>query len=1390
MDEENNKTYAVWVGSLHEKIEEDDILKEFEQCGPVSNVKLMRDKSGKSRGFAFVNFYSREVAEVAANEMNGTCILGAEIKTNLKDESHKKKDIKPFTDCLFYMKGEACVKKDCIYRHPKVARGQHVICEYWLQKSCLNKNCPKRHPHKQEKEIKLTRCDSHGELKCYGQCQIPTCNHNHYFSKAALQDHIMSAITSADEKPSNGSCNEGDLEFQCKEDKGKHSHKPEKDLDDSSKPEPIGIFWDIENCPVPNGKSTMAIVQRIRDVYLPGRSEVEFICVCDTLRQKKPVLDQLNKSEVQVVHVDATSKNAADDKLKQLMVKFSKIIKYPASVLLISGDVNFSMVLKDLKLTSNFNIFLLHNANTSPNLLRFAHEKRQFDLFIADIPKSVASQQVTVKPKDTPSAASAIRTTELLVSNLPVGVSQASIMTRLSVLSDNCGGKVSPPFLSPIDNQVSCVIGFQTADRTDRALVRLDGQDVCGAKITVKHYWGVSVPPPIPPLMSVATPAPPRMPMFPQNPAAPLQQATASAEKKSKPKVVKTNLPKMKASGFKSTSDLMKPETLIPPATPKPVLTLKQKIFCVLEDQSGNWLPFTVFLAKYSIVFKESFNIDSLPSLQKLVYFDGMPGRKFVSLLRGDIRSKKVDLDAGNVSGSLSHALKEHGRKIPIQGIPGLLWSYCKGFQISFNNGTTSFLDFVKQCPNVQFVDHATICFQSDAPVPRKLADFVTDMELLLQMSPSCRIPLSSWTTWYKNLFGAGLETRFPELDAESLLAKIPGVVAMEQHNGTLWITFTAEHLKDLVKRQLIRLIRSKGNKLILLQYLPVEYYKFFGWKLGYNAKTLIQSLKDTLKIFRNKDKKEVVTIRKGVLGKAKVTSSSTGTFDQFKRDLIGLLKSKPNNQVALNSLVEELLSFSKRRVQLTELGFDHPNDLFRALDKDVEVVDKNNSTIIQLKTKANVALEKLRKSKDNMLLVSDATEAEKTSLSSFVPLTVQRLGSAHSELFILKSKVKSKCKLFSQDCGLAECDSKSIERLLYASDDFMLTQQKLMDQLDGDAGTKWPRIRAYIKKDNPNVSKAMKPDEQISLSAEKAREIFCEETIALLSEQPSKSMSIHAFCGAYHKKFKRQYKVANFGFQKAVELFNSLSSDLIEVVKVNGQMHVVLRRLATFLNEAVSLLSDHNGAILLGEMMNYYNSKFQPFSVKNDGEFTNLTALLSSFPAIFIIIPRQPSAVVISKEFIQNMDAKEEAAEEQSAMSDSDDGSVIIESEDYYQSSDDTSCYEDAPTDTDKESVSECDMDLIDFSDTDSNVSSSNQKWWNDVSADDLSNPFSDLAIAGDDPFSMPVRHPNARMKGRAQSLLDMSTQDKSSLCQNPANQSATAGKKKKKIAAKFNNY
>ena len=62
--------------------------------------------------------------------------------------------------------------------------------------------------------------------------------------------------------------------------------------------EPVGIFWDIENCSVPVDKSAFALAAKMRRVFYEGKREAEFMCVCDITKEKKEVIDALQKAQV------------------------------------------------------------------------------------------------------------------------------------------------------------------------------------------------------------------------------------------------------------------------------------------------------------------------------------------------------------------------------------------------------------------------------------------------------------------------------------------------------------------------------------------------------------------------------------------------------------------------------------------------------------------------------------------------------------------------------------------------------------------------------------------------------------------------------------------------------------------------------------------------------------------------------------------------------------------------------------------------------------------------------------------------------------------------------------------------------------------------------------
>ena len=62
--------------------------------------------------------------------------------------------------------------------------------------------------------------------------------------------------------------------------------------------EPVGLFWDIENCPVPMDKSAFSLANKMRSTFFHGKREAEFMCVCDITKERKNVIDELHKAHV------------------------------------------------------------------------------------------------------------------------------------------------------------------------------------------------------------------------------------------------------------------------------------------------------------------------------------------------------------------------------------------------------------------------------------------------------------------------------------------------------------------------------------------------------------------------------------------------------------------------------------------------------------------------------------------------------------------------------------------------------------------------------------------------------------------------------------------------------------------------------------------------------------------------------------------------------------------------------------------------------------------------------------------------------------------------------------------------------------------------------------
>ncbi|XP_018346736.1 PREDICTED: meiosis arrest female protein 1 homolog isoform X3 [Trachymyrmex septentrionalis] len=230
---------------------------------------------------------------------------------------------------------------------------------------------------------------------------------------------------------------------------------------------PIGVFWDIENCQVPKGRSAIGVTQLIRDKFFDGYKEAEFIVVCDVQKENSQIIQELNDAQVNLIHVAATCKNAADEKLKQTIRRFADIHGSPAAIILISGDINFAADLSDLRHRKKIHVILLHKKNTSEALILCANEHYDFMELTEPLPSRPP-------PKGNESY-------DLLISNLPNETDVNIIKRRLKQLSENCGGRV-------VDVQSNtAILRFTSHSSADRAQKRMEGELVLGSKISVKY---------------------------------------------------------------------------------------------------------------------------------------------------------------------------------------------------------------------------------------------------------------------------------------------------------------------------------------------------------------------------------------------------------------------------------------------------------------------------------------------------------------------------------------------------------------------------------------------------------------------------------------------------------------------------------------------------------------------------------------------------------------------------------------------------------------------------------------------------------------------------------------------------------------------------------------
>ncbi|KAM3150374.1 hypothetical protein ABEW05_009311 [Botrytis cinerea] len=92
---------GVYIGNLLFDINEEDLKKEFEHFGTITDVRVTRDARGLSKGFAYIDFADVQSATAAIEAKNQTIFEGRRLVVNYINQTPKIRDQNPPSKCLF-----------------------------------------------------------------------------------------------------------------------------------------------------------------------------------------------------------------------------------------------------------------------------------------------------------------------------------------------------------------------------------------------------------------------------------------------------------------------------------------------------------------------------------------------------------------------------------------------------------------------------------------------------------------------------------------------------------------------------------------------------------------------------------------------------------------------------------------------------------------------------------------------------------------------------------------------------------------------------------------------------------------------------------------------------------------------------------------------------------------------------------------------------------------------------------------------------------------------------------------------------------------------------------------------------------------------------------------
>uniref|UniRef100_A0A6Q2YSF1 Meiosis regulator and mRNA stability factor 1 n=1 Tax=Esox lucius TaxID=8010 RepID=A0A6Q2YSF1_ESOLU len=947
---------------------------------------------------------------------------------------------------------------------------------------------------------------------------------------------------------------------------------------------PVGVFWDIENCCVPSNRSAAAVVQRLRSRFFQGHREAEFICVCDISKENKAVIQELNNCQVTVAHINATAKNAADDKLRQSLRRFAETHTAPAQVVLVSSDVNFASELSDLRHRHGFRVILVHKSGqTSDALLQHATCHVAFEEIVADLPPRQA-----VKPQ--------LGFSLLYVYNLPPGRDTKSVSGRLRRLSDNCGGKVLGVSMA----NGTAVLRFGSQEAAERARKRMENEDVFGRRITLSFS-------PTPPPPSSKTPPSPS-PAHPTPSFPPLASSFLPLEK-----------PLGSLSVVPTSSSLLLTRRDL--SSPRSVSDSEHHV----ERGSGEFQVSTPS-AFSKLTIHRTFSPLVLPCRP-----EGSPALEPFS--------DGVDLQVANLDYRMSRkelqqclyeAFSRHGR------VKGVELSPHTDYQLKATVQMTSLQQAISAVSGLHRYKiggkriHVSLVTGAGN---KSLAMLTSEIIQILQDAPANCLPLFKFTEIYEKKFGRKL--------AASDLYRLPEVVAVREQGGgrlvcllpvgqarqsplgssqsqdgssasgspvvfeeleyhepvcrlhypqpnfseadfdpdSYKIPFVVMSLKGLASH-VHCLLQSHEGSLPLLSF-PECYESEFGSLAISEEGTVdggvplehlitcipginIVTAQNGFKVIKWIHNKPPAPNTDAWLQRCKSPVGNPQLI-QFSREIIDLVKNQPRSLMPLGKFIPAYHHHYAKQCRVSDYGYSKLLELLEAVPHVLQILGMGNKRMLTLTHRAQV--------------------------KRFTQDLLKLLKFQASKQVEVKDFMQAYHWCFSRDWQVLDYGMCDLMDLLAEIPDTTIT----ITQQDVDTVISVPKR------------------ERTTDEIERTRQ-FAKEVVDLLRHQPHCRMAFSKFIPTYHHHFGRQCKLTYYGFTKLIELFEAIP-DVLTVLECGEEKVLTLtemERVKALAAQLVKLLrSQRDSSLPAAQLLSEYSKTFGYGLRLQDYDVSSLPALL-----------------------------------------------------------------------------------------------------------------------------------------------------------------------------------